>query len=75
MRARTGTELVQRQLAQDKMDASGHNGHDPVGGETEVRDDYAGIEVGIQMHYAIQGKTNGTELRGRIYQTLCSLDE
>ncbi|MEK6283684.1 MAG: hypothetical protein AABN95_25295, partial [Acidobacteriota bacterium] len=66
VRARTGTEFVQRQMAQDRRDAL----VTPTGA-TEVRDNLAGITIGNLMSSGIAGSINEGSLRRQIYDILC----
>jgi len=71
VRGRTGTQFVERQMEQDKLDAQGGNGHNPAQGATEVLDNYAGIEVGNLMKSAIVGDIDKSTLQKQIYGILC----
>jgi len=68
---RTGQQFVERQLAQDRLDAQGANGHSIAGGETEVLDDLAGIAVGNLMKSAIVGNQNESSLSEQLRAILC----
>jgi len=70
--ARTGTEFVQRQMAQDRLDAQGANGHSIAGGVAELADNFAGIAIGDLINSGIAGGIDQKSLRGKIYGILCA---